>query len=93
MRSRYDHCSTESHEQNMRPKSRNQHVGFFAAIAVTMAVQTRVLDERLAAMFVRELQRAVARDDRAAVSALIHVVRLASGGDPRLPYVMVVSMQ
>src|SRR5437870_4018201 len=85
MRSRYDHCSTESHEQNMRPKSRNQHVGFFAAIAVTMAVQTRVLDERLAAMFVRELQRAVARDDRAAVSALIQYPVTVFAGGLRIP--------
>jgi len=85
MRSRYDHCSTESQEQNMRPKSRNQHVGFFAAIAVTMAVQTRVLDERPAAMFVRELQRAVARDDRAAVSALIQYPLTVFAGGLRIP--------
>jgi len=69
----------------MRPKSRNQHVGFFAAIAVTMAVQTRVLDERLAAMFVRELQRAVARDDRAAVSALIQYPLTVFAGGLRIP--------
>ena len=69
----------------MRPKSRNQHVGFFAAIAVTMAVQTRVLDERLAEMFVRELQRAVARDDRAAVSALIQYPLTVFAGGLRIP--------
>jgi len=55
----------------MRPKSRNQHVGFFAAIAVTMAVQTRVLDVRLASMFVRELQRAPTRRYSAPVPALL----------------------
>jgi hypothetical protein len=53
--------------------------------AVTMAVQTRVLDERLAAMFVRELQRAVARDDRAAVSALIQYPLTVFAGGLRIP--------
>jgi hypothetical protein len=69
----------------MRPKSRNQHVGFLAAIAVTMAAPTRVLDERPAAEFVRELQRAVAQDDRAAVSALIQYPLTVFAGGLRIP--------
>src|SRR5438552_5061362 len=85
LRSRYDRCSTESREQSMRPKRQNQHVGFFAAIAVTMFVQTSGLDERPAAMFVRELQRALARDDRAAVSALVHYPLTVFAGGLRIP--------
>ncbi len=69
----------------MRPKRQNQHVGFFAAIAVTMSVQTPGLGERLAAMFVRELQRALARDDRAAVSALVHYPLTVFAGGLRIP--------
>jgi hypothetical protein len=69
----------------MRPKIQHQHVGFFAAVAVTMAVQATVPDERLAAVFVHELQRALARDDRAAVSALIQYPLTVFAGGLRIP--------
>jgi hypothetical protein len=69
----------------MRPNIPNQHVGVFAAIAVTMSVQTPVLDERLAALFVRELERAVSRDDRPAVSALVHYPLTVFAGGLRIP--------
>ena len=62
-------------------------VGFVTAIAVTVAVQTAAVDDRTAAMFLRELQRGVARDDRAAVSALIQYPLIVSAGGVRIPMI------
>ena len=50
-----------------------------------MAVQKPLVDDRLAAMFLRELQRDVARDDRAAVSALIQYPLIVFAGGVRIP--------
>lgn len=69
----------------MRLKLQIQHVGFAAAIAVTVAAQQPVVDDRSAAMFLRELQRSVARDDRAAVSALVQYPLTVFAGGVRIP--------
>ena len=69
----------------MRLKLQSQHVGFVAVIAVTVVVQTSVLDDRLVALFLRELQRDVARDDRAAISALIQYPLTVFAGGVRIP--------
>ena len=60
-------------------------VGFVAALAVTVAAQTTAVDDRSAAIFLRELQRGVARDDRQAVSALIQYPLIVSTGGVRIP--------
>jgi hypothetical protein len=60
-------------------------VRFVAAIAVTVAVQAPTVDDRSAAIFLRALQREVARDDRAAVSALIRYPLIVFAGGVRIP--------
>jgi hypothetical protein len=58
---------------------------YVAALAIMVGVQQPGVDERSAAMFVRELQRAVARDDRPAVAALIRYPLTVQAGGLRIP--------
>jgi hypothetical protein len=76
----------------MRLKLQRRHTGFAAAIAVTVAVQQPAIDDRSAAMFLRELQRGVARDDRAAVSALIQYPLTVFAGGVRIPMIDAASL-
>ncbi len=69
----------------MRLEPRSQHVGVVAAIAVTMLVQKPALDDRSVSLFLHELQRGVARDDRPAVSALIQYPLTVSASGVRIP--------
>ena len=73
-----------SRGNHVRLKLQSQQVGF-AAIAVTVAAQQPVVDDCSAAMLLRELQRSVARDDRAAVSALIQYPLTVFAGGVRIP--------
>ena len=54
------------------------------AIALTVGVQ-QALDDRSVSAFLHELQRAVARDDRPAVSQLVHYPLTVFAGDVRIP--------
>lgn len=56
-----------------------------AAIAVTVAAQKPAIDDRSAGTFLHELQRAVARDDRAPVSTLIQYPLTVFAGGIRIP--------
>jgi hypothetical protein len=69
----------------MRLKPQIARVGFFAVLAVTPSGQPSALNPPSVAMFLRELQRAVARDDRAAVSALVQYPLTVSAGGVRIP--------
>ena len=60
-------------------------LGYVAALATMVGVQQPGVDERSAAMFVGELQRAVARDDRAGVAALIRYPLTVQAGGIRIP--------
>lgn len=71
--------------RKMRSALRSQPVGFVAAIAVTIVVQKPVLDDRSVSLFLRELQRRVARDDRPAVSTLIEYPLTVFAGSVRIP--------
>jgi hypothetical protein len=62
----------------------NHRAGLVATIALTMVVQNP-LDERAAASFLEELQRSVARDDRAAVAALVRYPLTVLAGTVRIP--------
>src|SRR5919198_2010493 len=57
----------------------------FAAIAVAVAVQSPAIDADSVAAFVRDLQREVARDDRAAVAARIQYPLTVFAGGVRIP--------
>ena len=59
--------------------------GLLAALAVTAAGQGAILDPRSVAIFVRELQQAVARDDRGVVSALVRYPLTVFAGGVRIP--------
>ena len=61
------------------------HAGLLAALAVTAAGQGAILDPRSVATFVRELQQAVARDDRGVVSALVRYPLTVFAGGVRIP--------
>ncbi|MBI1876605.1 MAG: hypothetical protein HYS05_22310 [Acidobacteria bacterium] len=69
----------------MRSALQSQPVGFVAAIAVTIVVQNPVLDDRSVSLFLRELQRGVACDDRPAVSALVQFPLTVFAGGVRIP--------
>jgi hypothetical protein len=70
----------------MRFTSPNPHAGLVAVLAVTVAaVQRPLLDDRSVATFLRELQRDLARDDRAAVSALVQYPLTVFAGGVRIP--------
>jgi hypothetical protein len=69
----------------MRFRLPHRHVGFVAAIAVTIGAQRSALDDRSVSLFLRELQRDVARDDRPAVSALIQYPLTVFAGGIRIP--------
>jgi hypothetical protein len=56
-----------------------------AAIAVTIFVQTSAVDDRSVSLFLRALQRDVARDDRPAVSALVQYPLTVFAGGVRIP--------
>jgi len=58
---------------------------FPAALVIAVALQTGGVDTRSLAAVVRELQRDVARDDRAAVSRLIRYPLLVFAGGVRIP--------
>jgi hypothetical protein len=65
------------------------------AVAVTLAIgsQTTTLDEPTARQFVRDLQREVARDDRAAVSARIRYPLTVFAGGVRIPIADAAALQ
>src|SRR5919109_4437028 len=56
-----------------------------AAMAIALAGQPATLDERSVAKFLTELQRAVARDDRTAVAALVRYPVTVFAGSIRIP--------
>jgi hypothetical protein len=60
-------------------------LGHVAVLAIMVGVQQPGVDERSAAMFLRDLQRGVARDDRAAVAALIRYPLTIQAGGVRIP--------
>jgi len=63
------------------------HLGYVAAFAIMVGVQQPGVDERSAAVFWRDLQRGVARDDRAAVAALIRYPLTVLAGGVRIPMI------
>jgi hypothetical protein len=62
---------------------RSQHLRL--AFAVTLFLQTSAFDARSVSTFLRDLQGSVARDDRTAVSALVHYPLTVLAGGVRIP--------
>jgi hypothetical protein len=71
-------------ETPMPSTLRQCHAGILASWLFAAAIQIPV-DDRAAVSFVRELQRAVARDDRAAVAALVQYPLTVHAGGVRIP--------
>lgn len=59
--------------------------GLLAALALSAGLAQAVVDDRSVAAFLQELQRRVARGDRAAVSALVHYPLTVFAGGVRIP--------
>src|SRR5438477_8770081 len=69
----------------MRFKPQMTTLAFLAALTATVAGRQSALEAASVAMFLRELQRAVGRDDRAAVSALVRYPLTVFAGGVRIP--------
>jgi hypothetical protein len=69
----------------MKVPLRSHSVGYVAAFTIMVGLPQPGVDERSAAIFLRDLQRGVARDDRAAVASLIRYPLTVLAGGVRIP--------